>query len=111
MKKFTNESMYEIIEYFENTLFDKDIVSFEVLNPDICVNKYSGTTINSDEEYIYRSYKSWTDLAELMFCKMLTPIITSKYTVVLNFKKIDVETSFHKDENSSNHEKYGCCWK
>ncbi len=107
MKKFTNESMYEIIEYFENTLITENIVSFEVLNPDVCVDEYTGTKKDLNEEYIYRSYKSWTDLSELMFCKMLTPIISSKYTVTLNFKKIDLENSFHKDENDSENEKYG----
>jgi hypothetical protein len=107
MKKFTNESMYEIIEYFENALIENDIISFEVLNPDICVDNYSGTRVTFDEEYIYRSYKSWVDLSELMFCKMLTPIISSKYTINLNFKKINLETSFHNDSNDLNNEKYG----
>ena len=107
MKKFTNESMYEIIEYFENMLVEKDTLSFEVLNPDISIDKYSGSKIILDYEYIYRSYKSWIDLSELMFCKMMTPTINSKYTVVLNFKKINLENSFHKDSNSLNNEKYG----
>jgi hypothetical protein len=107
MKKFTNESMYEIIEYFENMLVEKDTLSFEVLNPDISIDKYSGSKIILDCEYIYRSYKSWIDLSELMFCKMMTPTINSKNTVILNFKKINLENSFHKDSNSLNNEKYG----
>lgn len=107
MKKFTNESMYEIIEYFENMLVEKDTLSFEVLNPDISIDKYSGSKIILDYEYIYRSYKSWIDLSELMFCKMMTPTINSKNTVILNFKKINLENSFHKDSNSLNNEKYG----
>lgn len=107
MKKFTNETMYEIIEYLENMLTEKDIVSFEVLNPDIRIDKYSGSKIILDYEYIHRSYKSWIDLSELMFCKMMTPTISSEYTVILNFKKIDLENSFHNDSNSLNNEKYG----
>ncbi len=107
MKKFTNETMYEIIEYLENMLAEKDIVSFEVLNPDIRIDKYSGSKIILDYEYIHRSYKSWIDLSELMFCKMMTPTISSEYTVILNFKKIDLENSFHNDSNSLNNEKYG----
>ena len=42
-----------------------------------------------------------------MFCKMMTPTISSEYTVILNFKKIDLENSFHNDSNSLNNEKYG----
>jgi len=107
MKKFTNESMSIIIDYVQNSLVDNLLVSMEVLNPDIAINKYSGTKIYLDEMYIYRSYKSWTDLAELMFCKILTPVILSENTICLKFKKLDLNNSFHKDINDERNEKYG----
>jgi len=107
MKKFTNESMSTIIDYVQNSLVDNLLVSMEVLNPDIAINKYSGTKIYLDEMYIYRSYKSWTDLAELMFCKILTPVILSENTICLKFKKLDLNNSFHKDINDERNEKYG----
>ena len=107
IKEFANESMYEIIEYFQEELKRNDLVCIEVLNPDICINEYAGFKIMLDKEYIYRSYKAWNDLAELMFCKMLTPIISSENRVCLKFKKIDTNNSFHKSKNDEQNEKYG----
>lgn len=107
MKKFTNESMYEIVSYFEEELKNSEQISIEVLNPDIGINEYAGEYIDLDEVYMYRSYKAWNDLSELMTCKMLTPLVISENTVCLKFKKINPKNSFHKDENSSDNEKYG----
>lgn len=107
MKKITNQPMTEIIDYFETTLKDNEIISIEVLNPDLGIDDFSGTVISLDENYIYHSYKSWTDLSELMFCKMLTPIIISENTVCLKFKKLNKDKSFHKDINTEENEKYG----
>ncbi|QKJ22702.1 class I SAM-dependent methyltransferase [Poseidonibacter lekithochrous] len=107
MKKFTNESMYEIIDYMEEKLKIDDLLSIEVLNPDLGINNYAGEIVDLDEEYTYHSYKAWNDLAELMFCKLLTPLKVSEYTVNLKFKKINRSDSFHKTINSSDNEKYG----
>jgi len=107
MKKFTNEPMYEIFTYFQEELKQSDTISIEVLNPDLAIDEYAGAKISLDTNYIYRSYKAWTDLAELMYCKMLTPLIVSENTVNLKFKKIDTLSTFHKDENSKDNEKYG----
>ena len=107
MKKFTNEVMYEILEYFQDELKTKESVSIEVLNPDLAFDEYAGTLISLDEEYIYRSYKAWNDLAELVYCKMLTPKIQSENTVCLIFKKTNIKKSFHNDENTKDNEKYG----
>ena len=107
MKKFINESMFEIIKYFEYILKDNSIIEIEVLNPDLGINEYSGFNTNLKENYIYRSYKSWIDLSELMFCKMFTPTVISHETICLKFQKIDVSNTFHKLENDDENEKYG----
>jgi hypothetical protein len=52
MKKFTDESMYEIIEYFQNELEKKNQLSLEVLNPDHCINEYSGFEFELSQKYI-----------------------------------------------------------
>jgi hypothetical protein len=107
MKKFTNESMYEIIEYFQNELKENNKLSIEVLNPDHYINEYSGFECELSQKYTYRSYKSWIDLSELMFCKMLTPTIVTEETICLTFVKIDTSNSFHKTINNEENEKYG----
>ncbi len=102
--QFTTEIMKEIIPLLEDRLKSSNIVRFEVINPDIS-NSYSGEKLAIDNQiYIYRSYKSWNDLAELLHCKMLTPK-ESKYPFIeLTFKKLQ-NNSFHTD--IKNIEKYG----
>lgn len=107
MKIFTNESMDEIISYAKYELTNKDNFSIEVLNPDLVEDSYAGLKVIFDEEYIYRSYKSWVDLSTLLFCKMLTPKVSSEYKVCLQFKKLNKNDSFHKSENDEQNEKYG----
>lgn len=107
MKKFTTQSMYGIIEYMEEKLKTDDLVSIEVLNPDLGIDNYAGEIVKLEEEYTYHSFKAWNDLAELMFCKLLTPLVVSENTINLKFKKINKSDSFHKAKNSSDNEKYG----
>ncbi len=81
-------------------------VSFEVLNPDVLSGTYAGKEVQIDKQtYIYRGYKAWTDLAELLFCRMHTPAVVDKDIVCLSFEKLDLEDSFHKSEGAQ--EKYG----
>lgn len=58
--------------------------------------------LESDIESI--GYKAFVDLAQIFFMKMLTPV-SDEDSVVLRFKKLNQESSFHKQEISS--EKYG----
>jgi len=107
MKKFTNEAMFEIILYLENELKNNDEIFIEVLNPNIKADIYAGEKLKLiDEEYIYRSYKSWCDLAELLFCKMLV-ISIHLNTIEIKFQKLNKNDSFHKDLNDEKNEKYG----
>lgn len=107
MNKFTNESMYEIIKILNKSLITKEKVSFEVLNPDFVRSTYAGQTINiENEEFIYRSYKSWTDLASKLFCRLLTPKIATENTIIITFEKLNLDDSFHKVKTQKE-EKYG----
>jgi len=105
MKKiFTNESMLEIYDFFDNKN-DEKIINFVVIDPDFCENLYAGEKIFINEkEYIYRSYKSWNDLAERFHYKMMTPKVIDNHLVELGFKKLEVK-SFHLSKDIE--EKYG----
>lgn len=106
MLKFKNHTMQDILKILKNELKTNEIVSFEVLNPDSFNNKAIGENIQIlNENYIFRDYKSWIDLSEKLFCKMLTPIIVDENIVQIKFQKLNLENSFHKDEESD--EKYG----
>ncbi len=110
MQKFTVQTMLEIITTLEEkvkNLNTKEIVEFEVLNPDIATSIYAGNIIEVDnQEYIYRSYKSWIDLSMILYCKMLTPTALSTNTVAIRYKKLNKDISFHKTDTDKE-EKYG----
>ncbi|SFV64254.1 hypothetical protein MNB_SV-3-1514 [hydrothermal vent metagenome] len=96
--------MQTIIPLLQKALKEKRQVSFYILNPDIC-DAYAGKRITIDNKtYLHRGYKSWTDLAELLKCKMLTPKESAYPLINITFVKLK-DDSFHSDDKSS--EKYG----
>jgi len=106
---FKTTSMLEILTILTDKLDKiscKDILEFNVLNPDIATSTYSGNIIKIDNrKYIYRGYKAWTDLAQILYCKMLTPILLSKHLVTIRFEKLNAN-SFHKSTDTKE-TKYG----
>ncbi len=102
--------MEEIITWFAaNTheLEARGSISFETLNPDLGEG-YAGENLKIEgKTYVYRGYKSWTDLAELLMCKMLTPEKSTYPLVKLRFEKLETQSSFHLDTQSPKEEKYG----
>ena len=104
--RFSNESMFVIIARLKEVLLKDKKVSFEVLNPDILNGVYAGKEVSLDGVlYIYRGYKAWMDLAQLLFCRMLTPVVLEGSRVRIRFEKLNLEESFHK--TVSGEEKYG----
>lgn len=99
------QSMQDIILQLQNMLIDQEGISFDVLDPDY-EEGYAGKAVTVEgKKYIYRGYKSWIDLAELLKCRMHTPKkIKNSPLVKLYFKKLDTG-SFHSDSRES--EKYG----
>ena len=107
MKKITNENMFEIISYLEKELINNDYVSIEILNPSIKDDIYAGEKLIIDnQEFIYRSFKSWSDLAEILFCKLLI-VGLQENKVQIKFQKLNKTESFHNDVNDEKNEKYG----
>ena len=62
----------------------KEIFGFEVSNPD---------------------YKSLVDLAQINYCKFLSPKILDDKNIIARFEKLDTKSSFHNDIYDK--EKYG----
>jgi len=99
--------MQEILPLLQTVLHKENEISFSVLNPDI-VEGYAGTKLEIEGKYyLYRSLKSWMDLAELLKCKMILPKEDVYPLVKLTFKKLQIESSFHLDTLSDKTEKYG----
>jgi hypothetical protein len=110
MYNFKTTTMTQIINTLEKeitTLKPKEIVEFEVLNPDKFSSTYSGNFVTlNNEEYIYRGYKAWIDLAQILHCKMLTPSEISNNTILIRYEKLNSDDSFHKSIVDKE-EKYG----
>ena len=110
MQKFNTFSMLEIIKNFKEQLSSmspKEILEFEVVNPDYLSSAYSGQQIELEGEvFIYRGYKAWVDLAQILHCRMLTPIMISQIKVIIKFEKLNEDESFHKIIKEKE-EKYG----
>jgi trans-aconitate methyltransferase len=110
---FTKESMQEILLVLKVKLSNENQneVTLEVLNPDFCSNCYAGKELEIEgERFIYRGYKNWVDLAEILYCKITTPIIYKPHTIILKFQKLNQKSSFHtknKDFLENKDEKYG----
>lgn len=81
----------QILECFENIdIKNSQIIELELLASDIDA----------------LGYKSFVDLAQLFFMKMLTPVQKDKDTLLLRFQKLNTNSSFHKTDDKSS-EKYG----
>ncbi len=109
MYTFTTQKMAHIIPQLTDALGKieaQDIIEFEVLNPDL-YSSYNGNIFTIEgEEYIFRGYKSWLDLAQLLQCKMLTPKVLKDHTICIRFQKLNNDSSFHKTITNKE-EKYG----
>ena len=110
MQKFTTHTMLEITNILDDELLSlnaKEIIEFEVLNPDTISSTYTGNTIKIDnQKYIYRGYKSWIDLANIYHCKMLTPLVKNQNIVIIRFEKLNKDVSFHTSE-AQKEQRYG----
>ena len=89
----TNKSLLEITTKIENRLKKYNKITFTVENPDYNLNS--------------RGYKTWVNLAELHYCKMLTPKIVEHQLIEITFKKLNIENSFHSAPINDPKEKYG----
>jgi hypothetical protein len=93
MNFFINKTLLEITTIIEQELIGENQITFTIENPDLNLNN--------------RSYKTWVNLAELHFCKILTPIIINKELIELTFTKLNRENSFHSAPIHNPKEKYG----
>jgi len=91
-QRIKNETLLEITAWIEKELQKSSRLSFEVPNPDHDAN---------------RSFKAWVDLAELHFCKLLTPKAIDNDFIELTFQKLNQNSSFHSVNIEDKQEKYG----
>ena len=99
MKRITDENMSEIILYLEKKLKKTNFVTIKVLNPSVKDDMYAGEKVKiGKKDFIYRSLKSWSDLAEILFCKLLI-LKVKKNKIEIKFQKLNKIESFHNNIN------------
>ena len=89
MNRFTDKDMMEIFPILTNeiqNISSGDIYEFQINEKDV-------------------DYKIWVDLAHILYCKMLTPILKDDL-LLMRFQKLNKTVSFH-NENDDVEEKYG----
>ena len=104
---FKQQTMQEILPQLQKTLKTEEKISFSVFNPDLAQEYAGSKVILNGETYIYRSLKSWMDLAELLHCQVHVPKESKYPFITLTFKKLQSDNSFHLDTRSDKEEKYG----
>ena len=101
---FKTETMSTILHWIKQQLQIQNQTSFIVLNPDLNPNQFAGF-YDEELESIHRSYRSWTDAALLLHCRMLTPVAVDNEFIKLTFVKLNETISFHNEIATT--EKYG----
>lgn len=105
-KRFYDETLSEIVSWAIEALASSQTIKLEVFNPDLGRGLYSGEAVErGDIRYLYRGIKAWSDLGELLQCRMLLPQPLSDHTVEITYEKLDPSDSFHRSPSAE--EKYG----
>lgn len=114
MLRFTKESLFEVLQALQKAICTvppgESSIVFEVLHPDLSSTHFSGEYVEIEgQSYIYRSLKTWMELAEQLRCRMWTPEPTeSEHFVRLRWTPQDESASWHTQSAPSGHaEKYG----
>jgi hypothetical protein len=107
---FTDHSLYAIYSRLKFELSGpsvSDIIEFEVIDPDIS-NEFSGTVISiQGQKYIYRPFKVWVDLAEVLHCKIHTPKQLKNNRILIRYSPLNISKSWHNHSGVHITEKYG----
>jgi len=107
---FYDEPLFHLFSLLRDKLTTTPVnqtVEFEVVDPDIS-NEFSGTLISvSGKKYIYRPFKVWVDLAEILHCKILTPRSLPENRILIRYKSLDVSKSWHNNSGVDITERYG----
>ena len=100
-------SIYEITMRWSENAKGGDIFSFIACNPDAALGLYAGESCDEEGgQALHRSWKSWTDLADIAYCRMLTPQKLDDKKVRISFCRLN-EESFHREKGENPKERYG----
>ncbi|MEE9382035.1 MAG: class I SAM-dependent methyltransferase [Nannocystaceae bacterium] len=92
MRRFTDETLAEIWRYLSDRrqlAEPSAILELEAADPDTGAGRYPGEAHETPAGTVrHRSYRCWVDIAELLGCRMLTPIPQDRGFVRLRFQAL-----------------------
>lgn len=104
---FTTQTMWEIYQQLQ-PYFDKEYITFEVVNPDLMQGAFNGEMQTFESiNYRYRSHKAWLDFAEMINYRYLTPQNSNYPFIKIRYQRLNQKNSWHLNRKSLE-EKYGC---
>jgi len=73
-----------------------EVLTLRVADPDHCVGCYAGSTYRyKEQDFVHRSWHSWSTLAHLLHCRISTPRAQKDGSAIVNLYKLDTANSFH----------------
>ena len=111
MKRFTDQPLLQVIRYLTeqaSSATGGEIFAIETCRPECKGSRYEGSRITVGGIPVRaRSLCAWTDLAETVGCRLLTPSPMDDNWMKLSFQKLEPNASWHDAEAVSVTEKYG----
>jgi trans-aconitate methyltransferase len=105
----TDLSMQELLARLNKrteTLSPGEVLTFDIPDPDLCLGCYAGERFEyAGQTYRHHSWHSWSTLAHLLRCRMMTPRPARAPLMEVRFQKLSPEASFH--HSLSHHEQEG----
>lgn len=99
--------MDEILNYVERQLGEGTSVTIQVPDPDLSLGSYAGSLIEVEGLYcVGRSLHAWVNLAELLYCRLATPVRLGDGWVSLTFDPLSRIETFHRTSEDPR-ERYG----
>jgi len=99
-------SMYKCLQQLRSALARPVAheVALLIPDPDLCPGCYAGECFeHAGRTYRHRSWHSWSTLAHLLGCRMMTPRPAKAPLIEVRFQKLDPEASFHHTKNSTHY--------
>lgn len=109
MKKFTNESMVEIISWLAAEVQRNNDAGriIEFLVPDITKPEENQAIASSSASPRKRPLRCWFDLAEYFDCRFLLPVRHADEYIRIRLQILDKTQSWHDEKSRGDKDKYG----
>lgn len=99
-------AILEALQRWSDAAAAGEVLEFRVPNPDLGRGHPGGTLLEDPFDpqlghFRHRSYRNWIDVAEILSCRMLTPIVESSSRIVLRFERLPLADKSPANEDAA----------